>query len=82
MKFQEAEKKLIELAKGKYCKMLYENTIWSEKEAGKISKSVTCTVYIDSYKHCSGQTWEEALEAMRIYIKNSEQIINPEEAPE
>ena len=56
MNFQEAAKKLNELAGGEYTSMTYEVT---QKAGGVID--VKCRVYMHGYDFYSAQTWEIAL---------------------
>ena len=79
MKFLVAQKELSKIAKGKYQSIIYTVTTFGENGGG--GGEVKCTVYVDGYKHCHGETWAEALNKMKAAVKGTHNKPNLE-APE
>ena len=76
MTFEEAEKKLAEIAGKSYFSLSFER---STRPKGYYKtdpeKTTTCSVYIHNYKWHSGPTWEDAFR--KLYLE-----MHPEEAIE
>lgn len=61
MTFQEAKKKLAEMAGGKYYSIKYEEVTASNRQS-----RVICTAYIDGHAHTQDcPTWEASLDCMQ-----------------
>lgn len=79
MTFEEAEKKLAEIAGKSYFSLTFERSTrpkgYYESDPEKIVFETTCSVYIHAYKWHNGPTWEDAFR--KLYLE-----MHPEEAIE
>ncbi len=76
MKFLDAKAELKELAKGKYHSMNYELT---ECKSGKLEAK--CFLYIDPNISSSGETWEDALNKMKVKLGITKEKVDLSEVP-
>lgn len=62
MTFTEAENKLKAIAKGEYCSLQFEKTLYG---SGKVD--TICRVYVHGKEWNSGHTWADAFQALEGY---------------
>ena len=70
MTFVEAKKALKKLAKGDMHAIRYDLTEHSSKVV-----EWSCCVYINNFGHHSAETWQEALDSIKMKIAQTEQPI-------
>lgn len=79
MTFEEAEKKLAEIAGESYFSLSFERSTrpkgYYKTDPEKTVTNTICSVYISDYKWHSGPTWEDAFR--KLYLE-----MHPEEAIE
>lgn len=63
MKFDEAEKKLAEIANGKFHSLQYERDTHRTGE-----QETKCRIYIEGERFHNGNTWEDAFDQRRIRL--------------
>jgi hypothetical protein len=69
MKFEEAEKKLTELAKGEYHHLSYERTHYSATGSGGVKQE--CVLYISNVARANKSTWERAFQSLEAQINGT-----------
>jgi hypothetical protein len=64
MTFNKAKRLLKRMAKGEYCAIQYDVTLYSsEREYSE------CRVYVEGYDFHMGKTWKEALKKLKVAMK-------------
>ena len=73
MKFIEAEAKMVELAKGKYCAIEIGKHMYSHG-----AMHTECSLYIDGHGHVTGPTWEDAARKLSYMVEGEPIEVFPE----
>ena len=81
MKFEDADKKLRELANGEYCTLSYERTHFGSPAAGL---KQSCKLYIHGKASATKSTWERAFMSLEAQLNGTpDPTLDPtDEGPE